>query len=346
MFEYWILFSFILLCFIFVKRESPKTWIIFYAIIVCEVLLGGLRGVSVGVDTNHYVAILQSIDSGSSFEHSFVTNRDPVFWNIYGYAYRFFQDYTPIFILHSFLNWALVSSSIKKISTNCFLALLIYISFRYSDMHLSGMRQGIAMAFVIYSFKFILERKVWKYLLVILISTIFHKSALIALPLYWIFLFDIKKIAPLYIFILIGIFFFARYLLYNNLFSLLLQNDTYDVYLTVNSEHGYLYYILYLTAFFLCYMLYDKEDSQSGKLLLLTFIGILLQSITLANPIFNRISIYYTVSFVFLIPRVYSSNSNRYGTQIPTLFVCVFLIGLYVLGGPAPGIVPYKFFWE
>lgn len=346
MLEYWILFILVLLCFIFVKGESTQTSIIFYIIIACEVLLGGLRGLSVGTDTNHYVAILQSIGKGDGSKYSYVTSRDSVFWSIYGYAYAFLKNYTPIFILHSLLNWSIVSLSIRKISTNCFLALLVYISFRYSDMHLSGMRQGIAMAFIIYSFRYILERNVWKYIFVIMISFVFHKSALIAFPLYWIFLYDIKKIPPLYIFILIGTFFFARYILYNNLFSLLLQNDTYDIYLKTTYEHGYLYYILYLVAFILCYIFHDKEDEQSSKLLLLAFIGVLLQSITLANPIFNRVSIYFTVSFIFLIPRVYSFNSIRYGVQVPTLFVSIFLIGLYVLGGPAPGIVPYKFFWE
>lgn len=346
MLEYWILFISILLCFIFVRGESPKTPIIFYTIIICEVLLGGLRGLSVGTDTNHYVSILQSISKGDSLKYSYVTSRDSAFWNIYGCIYMFLKNYTLVFILHSLLNWSMVSSSIKRISTNCFLALLVYISFRYSDMHLSGMRQGIAMAFIIYSFKYVLERNVRKYIFIILVSAIFHKSALIAFPLYWIFQYDIKKIPPLYIFILMGIFFFARHILYNNLFSLLLQNDTYDVYLKTTYEHGYLYYILYLVAFILCYIFHDKEDEQSGKFLLLAFVGILLQSITLANPIFNRVSVYFTVSFIFLIPRVYSYNSSRYGMQVPTLFVSVFLIGLYALGGPAPGIVPYKFFWE
>lgn len=346
MLEYWILFIFVLLCFIFVRGESLQASIIFYIIIACEVLLGGLRGLAVGTDTNHYIAILQAIGKGESLKYSYVTSRDSIFWHIYGYAYMFFKNYTAIFILHSLLNWSIVSSSIKRISTNCFLALLVYISFRYSDMHLSGMRQGIAMAFIIYSFKYILERNIRKYILVILMSIIFHKSALIAFPLYWVFLYDIKKIPPLYIFVLIGIFFFARHILYNNLFSLLLQNDTYDVYLKTTYEHGYLYYILYFVAFVICYIFHDKEDEQSRKFLLFAFIGILLQSITLANPIFNRVSIYFTISFIFLIPRVYSFNSNRYGWQVPTLFVSIFFIGLYALGGPAPGIVPYKFFWE
>lgn len=346
MLEYWLLFIAVFLCFIFVKVESPKASIVFFIIIACEVLLGGLRGLSVGTDTNHYVAILQSIGKGDSSKYSYVTSRDSVFWHIYGYAYMFFRNYTIIFFLHSLLNWSIVSSSIRKVSTNCFLALLVYISFRYSDMHLSGMRQGIAMAFVIFSFKYILERNAWKFIFIILISTAFHKSALIALPIYWIFYYDIKKIQPLYVFILIGVFFFARYILYNNLFSLLLQNETYDIYLKTTYEHGYLYYILYLVAFILCYIFHDKEDEHSSKLLLLAFIGVLLQSITLANPIFNRVSIYFTISFIFLIPRVYTFNSNRYGMQVPTLFISIFLIGLYTLGGPAPGIVPYRFFWE
>lgn len=348
MLEYWVVFILALLCFYFVEEKSPYAPIVFFMIVGCEVFLGGLRGLSVGTDTSHYISILRSISMGDNINlaKSFVTHRDVTFWTIYGYIYMFFKGFTILFIIHSLLNWSVASSAIKSISTNCFLALLIYIAFRFSDLHLSGMRQGIALAFVMYSHKYIIGRNIWKYMCVILLATTFHKSAFIAFPLYWIFLFDIKKIPALYIFILIGIFFFARNILYSNIFSMLLQNETYDIYLRSNVEHGHLYYMLYIVSFSLCYLFYNKEDGLSSKLLLFAFIGVLLQSITLANPIFNRVSIYFTISFVFLIPSIYSYNSEKYGRQVPTLLISVFLLSLYVLGGPAPGIVPYKFFWE
>lgn len=51
--------------------------------------------------------------------------------------------------------------------------------------HLSSFRQTIAICFVIFSVHFAVQRKLWKYLLFIIIAAGFHKSALILLPLYF-----------------------------------------------------------------------------------------------------------------------------------------------------------------
>lgn len=346
---YWGLFILILFCFFLVGEKSKYINVVFFILIICEILIGGLRNLSVGTDTAHYIEIFQSITSDNCLNldsYAFVTNRDSLFWIVYGYIYLFFKGYTILFFIHSLIHWLFVYFSIKDIASNCFLAILVFISFRYSDLHLSGMRQGLSLAIVMFSFRYVIKRDLLKFCCLVLLAMLIHKSSLIFLPVYWIYQLDIKRIPNFLIVMMIGVFFLFKSFLYNNIFILLLQNDAYELYLNTNEEHGILYYTLYVVSFLFCYMFYNKEDCVSRKLLLLTLIGVLMQTITLENPIFNRVSIYFSLFFVFLIPRIYSYNCKVHGKQIPTLFVTSFLLCLYTLGGAAPGIVPYKFFWE
>ena len=48
------------------------------------------------------------------------------------------------------------------------------------------MRQGIGIAFSVYSFKYIKSREVWKFLFFIYLALAFHKTSIVFLPAYWL----------------------------------------------------------------------------------------------------------------------------------------------------------------
>ena len=89
------------------------------------------------------------------------------------------------------------------------------------------------------------------------------------------------------------------------------------------------------------------ENNRTFNILFnLVYIGLLLQVITLKNVGFARIAVYYTQYFVLIVPMVYKQMVKDYGETKSFAFWSIFVIGLYIAGGPAPGVVPYKFFWE
>lgn len=346
--QYWIIFCYILFTFWFSRYYKSNLNILFFIAIGIEILLGGLRDISVGTDTENYISILESIISNGkvNIDDSEFASRDSFFWYLYGTILLICQNYSGLFLLHSALNWILFAFSIKNISKNIYVAFLVYITFRFSDLHLSAMRQGISLVILLYAFKYIVNRKLPNYILLVLFAMLFHKSAIIALPLFWLYSLKIENIKKIHIAVLCIIFFLLKNTLYNYIFSYLLQNETYELYLKIEMSHGILYYTLYVISFTFCLLFYDKKDRISNGLLIFVLLGVCLQSITLVNPIFNRLSVFYTVFFTLLIPRVYCYNCLKYNKSIPTVIISFFFILLYIIGGPAPGVVPYKFYWD
>ena len=83
-----------------------------------EILIGGLRGLSVGTDTGQYISILKSITSYGivDLETSDLSSRDSFFWLLYGSLFILFKGYSGLFLFHSAFNWLVFTISIKNIS--------------------------------------------------------------------------------------------------------------------------------------------------------------------------------------------------------------------------------------
>src|SRR5699024_5536761 len=50
----------------------------------------------------------------------------------------------------------------------------------------NGARQGLAAAVCFLAIPFLLERRFWPYLILILVAATFHRTALVTIPLYWL----------------------------------------------------------------------------------------------------------------------------------------------------------------
>lgn len=348
---YWILFFIPLMCFVLqsssVELQSKK-WYYFIVFLYC--LIGALRSESVGTDTPHYVDIIKGITYGNkvnlkALSSVYAMSNDPFFYWFYGHVYILFgHSLLGLFTFHTLLHWSLIGKAIQKHADNLFLALLVLIAFRFSDLYLNAMRQGISIAIVLFSYRFIINRQVKYFLFCMILATILHKSTLLFLPVYWLYGSKYINISKQYIFILIIAFFALKGVLFNQVFRYLFIGNQYELYLKVTYEHGILYYILYIVTFLLCLYGIDNTKKENIFLLFLCLCAVLLQTICLENPIFNRVSAIYSIYFVLLVPRVYSETTNKYKdmAQIITLLVFIFFVALYVLGGPAPGIVPFK----
>lgn len=80
----------------------------------------------------------------------------------------------------------LKSSSIYKYGGLVFLSLLMYTIPTYFFEEQVHVRQGLANAIMIFSVKFIIERKLWKFLICFGIAFLFHKAVIAFVFAYWI----------------------------------------------------------------------------------------------------------------------------------------------------------------
>ena len=349
MLVYWILFILVFFFFLINTLSKNKNIEIlgFFISILFAISLGCLRSNLVGTDTPGYVRDMP-ITVSQSVSNIFEYERDPIFWVFIKFLFLFSDSYTLYFSVLAIVFWLFSALVIKKYAQEIFLGLLIFITFRFSDFYLNAMRQGFSIAIIMYSIKFIFDKKPINFVITVLIASLFHNSALFFMFAYLLQYVNLQKMRLL-LFVLFVFVFLTKGWLYNYVFkSLVAENGQYGLYANIESDHGILYLILYTVTFLICSFFMKKfENNRTFNILFnLVYIGLLLQVITLKNVGFARIAVYYTQYFVLIVPMVYKQMVKDYGETKSFAFWSIFVIGLYIAGGPAPGVVPYKFFWE
>ena len=96
-------------------------------------------------------------------------------------------DINIMFFLIAFVTNLLLFGSIGKyLPRYRFPCILAYYTFCFFTLDMNGIRQSIAVCIFIYSLRYIQQRQTVRYAATILIAALFHLSAVVVLPLYWI----------------------------------------------------------------------------------------------------------------------------------------------------------------
>lgn len=219
---------------------------------------------------------------------------------------------------------------IAKISKNITISILLFfISGTFFDTF-NGLRQYIAAAISFFSFYYIIENSYKKYIISILFASLFHYTALVMLPLFWI----VKRNYSIKLIILVIAFFTFGSLLINRLFYLLLGYTRYSFYL--DSEElvvvPTISTILYTSIIGLLglyfYNLYKKEELLSERFIILFNIQIIAwitSLLSLSIPLALRWQYYFVPVSILFIPEILSISKYKFNR----LFIITALFLIY-----------------
>lgn len=98
----------------------------------------------------------------------------------------FTDNYQIYFLFIGALSMLFLYKDLRKYSIYPLIGLCAYIARFFINRNLSQIRAGLAYLIVIWGIKYIHEKKMWHYILLVFIASFFHYSAWIALPLYFI----------------------------------------------------------------------------------------------------------------------------------------------------------------
>jgi hypothetical protein len=157
-------------------------------------LIAGFRSEIVGNDTKAYIYLFDQISAGElnvfdglNIFNFFITDGLENGYKIYTYVislvaanYTIFLLLTHAFICYSFYRF------IKKYSTNYIISMVIYFSLFFLGS-MSLMRQSLSMAIILWGYKYIKERKFFKYLLLVLLATSIHQTSIIMIIPYFMY---------------------------------------------------------------------------------------------------------------------------------------------------------------
>lgn len=155
------------------QKTNRKLFLVFSIIVV--VLFAGLRGRTVGVDTNGYYEII------ISSSYNTIYRNDVAFSYISKFLMAIFDNPSFAIFIYSAVIYSLIIIRFwdfrEKISI--WLCVLIFL-FLQLPASMSGIRQFLAIAFVFYGTRFLKDKKIL-FLVFLAVGTMFHLSALVSL---------------------------------------------------------------------------------------------------------------------------------------------------------------------
>lgn len=297
------------------------------------IILGGLR-FEVGADWVPYEMLFN--DTSSWYDVFYA--REEKLYMIISYLLKLLYNNYSFFIFIFFtISFSIKYYIIKKYSPDIFLSLMVYLFGTFLIYEVNGMRQGMAMAFVMLSIPSILNRKIIPFMLIVITATFFHISALIFFPVYFLSRINISnKAMILFLIGCIGIAIPFRYFLENStIFQLILATESFRHYSVYSNSAVYdtntpiLSIALFQRIFiFSLFMFTYKDINIDSKVKLLFRNGYFISIIIFLFLSFNgqfaaRLSFYYKNLDILFIPLIV--------TSFPKIYQRVFLLGIFVL---------------
>lgn len=272
----------------------------------------GFRHIDVGVDTMNYANLFERLGEGHINESDYKWLGLPLITLLRFIIAIVGTNYVIINTIIAFVTiYFIYYGIIKNASKPAFsMYLLMVFCLHYQMMNQS--RQLLAIAIVLYSYTYIKECNIKKFVVCIIFATIAHSSSIIFLPFYFITKIKInKKVIIAYIIMALGVFIFSDMIIW------VILNTSYgQIYgSTINFEATSLAIINFIIRIVMCilaiiFMKNTLNKKENNILYHLVIWCTLLQIIAVKIAIFARVTTYFYIFYIFLIPEILISIQN------------------------------------
>lgn len=337
MLPYILVLTFVIFSIFFEKKAFNRK--AFWFPLVILALFSGIRNYRVGTDSGAYVRdFVNQLDTSY-----FKFNNDIEFGYqllVYGLLHLTHNYFWLFFISGLFVVYCYLKT-IKKYSINYTLSVFLFITLGTYTFFFNGLRQGLAMAIFALATPYLLEKKLIPYILICGIASLFHISALVMLPFYFIINTNIKLIYKI-----LGSFIFSLLsssLIINYLAS---TNQRYEGYAQVSESAGGLITLafLILIAIFLYIIQYNYKIKDQIYSKLFTFyicgvsliIPIAMLETNASGP--QRLLSYFKWTLILLFPFAFKKINNSFAMGI---FIFLSLFYFFMTTTRFSNLTPY-----
>ena len=262
---------------------------------------------------------------------------------------KFYNDSAGMFFCMSVITIGLCVLTIARHSPYFLISILLYIFLGCWHESFNSVRQSAAAAILFYGHTFIEERKFIKWLIICFIGYLFHTSAIVFIPLYFIPYNKKINLKTVFTFVFIGI---IAAVFYDKAWDLIgiLQNKEYvlDVYST-NKISIFRIIVAWTPIFF--YLINFRSDSilnrEKCNLNFYAFMSLLSATIILAarnSAYLGRLVIYTDVYNTLFWACMFIKFSNKNSNRQKWLLLIMFCYFLYYLN-EATGQYLINYMW-
>ena len=186
---FYLMIFLLVMVWIFLEKKSLNR-ISFWTPIFMLSVFSGIRSHDVGSDSKNYTYNFVNNINAENIE--IVINEEVGFSILNYFILIYTHNYFWLFFISSIIVVFCYLYFIKKYSVNYFLSVFCFLSLGLYTFHFNGLRQGLAMAISILALPYLIEKNFWKFLIVIIFASLFHKSALVLSIFYIIVNFKLR----------------------------------------------------------------------------------------------------------------------------------------------------------
>ena len=311
-------------------------------------LVSALR-VNVGTD---YLSYKEWFDNthGPSLEYA-----NFLFNNLIFLIKIFTNNSQVFFAVTSFIILSLVYYTNVKNNKEYDMSLYLFVTLGFYFSTFNGIRQWISIALFMLAYNYSIKKDYKKYFLLIIIASLFHVSALLLIPFY--FIFNVKFTDKIKMYIIGSCLIFFKIFNIQVIIEFLLKHFAITYYwryissgVDLTKGVGSPFSIILAGGMFIYYILFKKyfiekmdiEKYEQNKHL--CFIIIIFAILNTVNNLFSRFALYFIPLIITLLPDFYVIYDKKWQKYIKILIIIVGLIFLTVntLLKNSNGPLPYN----
>ena len=328
-----------------------------YLVISVLILLSGLRNWAVGSDTYQYYYIFDMVkqDTWATLLDNFIhyEGKDPFYrifikaFQLFSCSYQVYLIFVAIIFMTALGNFILKNTSQIR---HAVLAFVVYMGYFYGFFSITGTRQTIATAFLLWSFEFIKKKKYLPYVILVLVAGLFHISALVFLLV--AFFVNFKK--PKQLFALTLISFPIVFYLKNDLAVFFVESTGMEDRFGAFAEQYYRGGSLILTIFhvllgvisLLLYKNVLKIKPAGFRFFNMFALALFFFPLQWVNPSAGRIAQYFDVIIIVLIPYLLDAITGKDIDRRRIVYAFTVVLFIVLTTFTITAWDEYKFFWQ
>ena len=333
-----------------VRKRSNKSIILFF--VIWFILLSLRHSTKCGFDLPNYQVYFFMTSKLDFFDVFSFFNTEQLYFAFNWLIAHIYPDFRLFLIATSLLCTGVVGWFYYKESEFAPLTILFFVTNACFVMFYSGLRQSLAMLFVIPAYYMTKQKRLVPFILIVFLANFFHNSAIIMLLLYPIFHTPLRSKHFILVMLLVALFFIFKSQIFTAVVPYL--NEKYSR-AGLTETNGYTVWIMFVLLLVYSFLILDdsKMNTECLGLRNILVIMTLIQGFAPINPLAMRMNYYFILLFPIVLPKLMCypkighENIVQLSKWFMVLFFTIFFFAFRVSSGnPSLGAYPYVANWE
>ena len=327
-------------------ENKRKIYLIVSSLIL--ILISGLRSYELGSGDTFRYSLMFEDDIRMSYQEIYNTaERDP-FYHIFSAFLAGILGNNFHYVLLAFATIYILAFDrlIYKESPNLLISFIVFFGMNFFSFSMHGVRQGLAIAFVMLAYFPLRDRRLLQFLCLVFIAACFHKSAAIFVIAYPFCMFGLnKKTILLYVGLIVFFIVSGNDIIRQFAMEVSVYDERFANY--ADTEKSLSYAGLIQLALFLILVLknlkaFQTQDRDSSILITLLILAMTFQSFAIFIAEMFRVAMYFSIFLVILVPRLLKTYPVDTRRIVTIILCCLLLFYFYSI----PYKLEYDFYWN